>query len=164
MASKKAETETLRSSVSEVRAKSAVVGADTDSLEKKACSEPSHEAIMQQISYLMSAVANQTNPNLNKNSGCPGFKSNGNGKYPSTMVQRPKHHRKNMTCWGWGGTGHSWRECSTPRQGNNLPFRPSTPNSNPGNRPNLNAQQGEEIQTSNPLPVTTREESTSTEN
>ena len=32
---RKAETETLRSSVSEVRVKSAVVGADTDSLEKK---------------------------------------------------------------------------------------------------------------------------------
>ena len=33
MASRKAETETLRSSVSEVRAKSVVVGADTDSSE-----------------------------------------------------------------------------------------------------------------------------------
>ena len=36
MASRKAETETLRSSVSEVRAKSAVAGADTNSSEKKA--------------------------------------------------------------------------------------------------------------------------------
>ena len=35
MASGKAETETLRSSVSEVQAKSAVVGADTDLVEKK---------------------------------------------------------------------------------------------------------------------------------
>ena len=41
MASRKAKTETLRSSVSEVRAKSAVVGADTDSSEAK--------LIMQQI-------------------------------------------------------------------------------------------------------------------
>ena len=88
MASRKAETETLGSSVSEVRAKSIVVGADTDSLPKGASSEPSYEAIMQHIAYLMSAVANQTSPNLNKNGGCMGFKSNGNGKYPSTMFQR----------------------------------------------------------------------------
>ena len=160
MASRKAETETLRSSVSEGRAKSAVVGGDTDSLEKKASSKPSYEVIMQQIAYLMFAVANQTNPNLTKTHGHTGFKPNGNTKYPSTTFQRPKWDRKNMTCWGCGGTGHSWRECSTPRQGNNFPFRSNTPNSNPGNRPNLNSQQGEEIQTSNPLPVTTREEST----
>ena len=164
MASKKAETETLGSSVSEVRAKSAVVGADTDSLEKKVSSKPLYEAITQQTAYLMSAVANQTNPNPAKTGGHTGFKPNGNGKYPSTMFQRPKHDRKNMTCWGCGGTGHSWRECSTARQGNNLPVRPNTPNSNPRYRPNLNGQQGEEIQSSNPLPVTTREESTSTGN
>ena len=59
-----------------------------------------------------------------------------------------------MTCWGCGGTGHSWRECSTPRQGNTLPFRPNLPNSNPGIRPNLNGQQGKETPTPNPLPVT----------
>ena len=46
MASRKAETETLRSSVSEVRAKSAVVGADADSVETKVSSEPSYEVIM----------------------------------------------------------------------------------------------------------------------
>ena len=79
MASRKAETETLRSSVSEVRAKSAVVGADTDLLEKKASSKPSYEVIMQQLAYLMSAVANQTNLNLTKTSRCTGFKPNGNG-------------------------------------------------------------------------------------
>ena len=83
MASRKAETETLGSSVSEVRAKSAVVGANTDSSEKKASSEPLYEVIMQQIAYLMSTVANQTNPNLTKTGGCTGFKLNGNGKYPS---------------------------------------------------------------------------------
>ena len=44
----------------------------------------------------MSAVANQTNLNLNKNGGCTGFKSNGNGKYLSTTFQRPKWDRKNM--------------------------------------------------------------------
>ena len=82
MALRNAETETLGSSVSEVRAKSAVVGADTDSPEKGASSEPSYEAITHQIAYLMSAVANQTSLNLNKNGGCMGFKSNGNGKYP----------------------------------------------------------------------------------
>ena len=52
MALRKAETETLRSSVSEIRAKSAVVGAATDSQTKGASSEPSYEAIMQQIAYL----------------------------------------------------------------------------------------------------------------
>ena len=46
MVSRKAKTETLRSSASEVQAKSALVGADTDSLEKKASSKPSYEAIM----------------------------------------------------------------------------------------------------------------------
>ena len=89
-----------------------------------------------------------------------GFKSNGNGKYPSTTFQRPKRDKKNMTCWGCEGSGHSWRDFSTPRQGNNLPFRPNPPSSNQGNRPTLNGQQGEETQASNPLPVTTREEST----
>ena len=85
MASRKAETETLRSSVSEVRAKSTVVGADTDLAETKASSELSYEAITQQIAYLMSAVANQTNPNPTKNSQHLGFKPNGNSKYSSKM-------------------------------------------------------------------------------
>ena len=107
LTSRKAEAETLGSSVSEVRAKSAVVGADTDSLETKASSEPSYDVITQQIAYLMSAVANQTNMNLTKTSGCLGFKPNGNGKYSSSTFQRPKHDRKNMTCWGCGRTGHS---------------------------------------------------------
>ena len=65
MALRKAETETPGSSVSEVRVKSAVVGADTDSSAKGAGPEPLYEAITQQIAYLMSAVANQTSPNLN---------------------------------------------------------------------------------------------------
>ena len=52
MALRKAETKTLRSSVSEVRAKSAVVGTDTDLQVKGASSEPSHEAITQEIVYL----------------------------------------------------------------------------------------------------------------
>ena len=96
--SKKAETETLRSSGSEVSTKPTVVGPDTNSLAKGVSSEPSYEAIMQQIAYLISAVANQINSNLNKNGGHMGFKSNGNGKYPSTMFQRPKKDKKNMTC------------------------------------------------------------------
>ena len=162
--SRKAETETLGSSVSEVRAKSTVVRADTDSQVKGPSSKPSYEVIAQQIAYLMSAVANQTSSNVNKNGGCVGFKSNGNGKYPSTMFQRSKKDQKNMTCWGCGDSGHSWREYATPRQGNNLPFRPNPLSPNQGNRQNLNGQQGEETQTSNPLPVMTREESTSTRN
>ena len=164
MASRKAETETLGGSVPEVRAKSTVVGTDTDSEVKGDSSEPSYEAITQQIAYLMSAVTNQTNQNLNKNGGCTEFKSDGNGKNPSTTFQRPKTDKKNMTCWGCGGSGHSWRECSTPRQGNNLLFRPNNLNQNQGDRQNLNGQQGEETQPSNPLPLMTREESTSTEN
>ena len=157
MALRKAETGTLGSSVFEVRAKSAVVGEDTDSLETKVSSEPSYKVITQQIDYLISAVANQTNPNLTKTSGHSGFKPSGIGKYSS----RPKHDRKNMMCLGCGGTGHSWRECSTPRQGNNLPFSLKPPNADPRSRPNLNGQQGEEIPTSRPLPVITRKESTS---
>ena len=51
MALRKAETETLGSSVSEVRAKSAVVGADIDSLEQKVSSEPLYETFMQQVAY-----------------------------------------------------------------------------------------------------------------
>ena len=161
MTLRKAETETLGSSVSEVRAKSTVVGADTDSPAKGASSEPSYEVIAQQIAYLMSAVANQTSLNPNKNGGCMGFKSNGNGKYPSTTFQRPKKDKRNMICWGCGGSGHSWKECFTPRQGNNLLFKPNPPSLNQGSRPNLNGQQGEEIEASNPLLVITREESTS---
>ena len=52
MASRKAKTETLDSSVSEVRAKFAVVGSDADSLETKASSEPTYEVIVQKIAYL----------------------------------------------------------------------------------------------------------------
>ena len=65
-----------------------------------------------------------------------------------------------MTCWGCGVSGHSWRECSTPRQGNTLPFRPNPSSLNQGNRPNLNGQQEEETQASNPLPMMNREETT----
>ena len=49
-----------------------------------------------------------------------------------------------MKCWGCGGTGHSWRECSTPRQGNNLPFKPVNQNLNQNAGQNLNGLQGEE--------------------
>ena len=59
MASRKAETETLGSSVSKGRAKSAIVGTNTELAEAKVSSEPSYKAIAQQIDYLMSAVANQ---------------------------------------------------------------------------------------------------------
>ena len=109
MASRKAETETLRSSVSDIRPKSTVVGSTTESQVHGASSEPSFEAITQQIAYLMSAVTNQNNPSVNKNGGHTGLKSNGNGKYSSTMFQRPIKDKKSMTCWGCGGSGHSWR-------------------------------------------------------
>ena len=89
MASRKAETETFGSSVSKCRAKSAIVGINTDLAEAKASSEPSYEAIIQQIAYLMSAVANQVNPELTKPSVHLGLISNGNNKYSSNMFQRP---------------------------------------------------------------------------
>ena len=61
MASRKAEMETLRSSVSEVRTKSTVVGADTDSLAKGISSEPSYEAIMQQIGDIVRSMGMRYN-------------------------------------------------------------------------------------------------------
>ena len=162
MALRKAETETPGSSVSEARAKSAVVGTDTASQVKGASSEPSFEALTQQIAYLISAVTNQTNQNLSKSNGCNDSKpsSNGNSKYLFTMFQNTKRDRKDMKCWGCGDSGHSWRECSTPRQGNNLPFKPNSQNQNQNDGQNLNGRQGEETRPSNLLPVTTREEST----
>ena len=36
--------------------------------------------------------------------------NSGNGKFPNTRTQRPKKDRKDMICWGCGGTGHRWRE------------------------------------------------------
>ena len=145
MASRKAEMETLGSGVSKGRAKSSIVGSNTDLAKSKASSEPSYKAITQQIAYLMSAVANQVMPELTKPSRHPGFKPNETNKYSSNMSQRPKCDPKNMTCWGCGGTRHSWRECSTSRQGNTLPFRPNFPNVNSGRRQNFNGQQGRKI-------------------
>ena len=103
MASRKAEMETLGSSVSTGRAKSAIVGTNTDLAKSKASSEPSYKAITQQIAYLMSTVANQVMPELIKPSVCLGIKPNETNKYSSNMSQRPKHDQKNMTCWGCGG-------------------------------------------------------------
>ena len=77
--------ETPGSSVSEARAKSTVLEMAPAPQVKVASSDPPHEALTQQIVYLMSAVTNQTNQNWSKNSGCNGSKSsNGNGKYSST--------------------------------------------------------------------------------
>ena len=91
MAARKAETETPGSSVFEPRAKSTVVGAAAASPAKVAIFDPSYEALIQQIAYLMSVITNQTNQNLSKNNGCNGSKSsNGSGKYTSTKFQRPK--------------------------------------------------------------------------
>ena len=101
----------------------------------------------------MSTITNQNASNNGENGA---RHNNGNGKFPNTKTQRPKKDQKDMLCWGCGGTGHGWRECLTPRQGNNLPFKPA-------NR-NLNGQWGEETQTSSPLPTLTREESTSMDN
>ena len=91
MASRKAEMETLGSGVSEGKAKSAIVGTNTDMAETKASSEPSYEAITQQIAYIMSAVANQVMPEQTKASGCLGFKPNETDKYSSNTSQMPKH-------------------------------------------------------------------------
>ena len=52
--------------------------------------------------------------------------------------KKPKRDRKDMKCWGCVGSGHSWRECSTSRQGNNLPFKPKNQNQNQNDGQNLN--------------------------
>ena len=86
MAARKAETETPGSNVSEARAKSTVVG--TDSQVKVASSDPPYEALTQQIAYLMSA---NTNQNLSKNNECNGSKqSNGNGTALNHKVPKTK--------------------------------------------------------------------------
>ena len=98
---------------------------------------PPYEALTQQIAYLMSVSTNQI---LTKNNECNGSKqSNGNGKFSTTKFQRPKRDRKDMKCWGGGGTRHSWKECFTPRQGNNLPFKPTNPNQSQNNGQKLNS-------------------------
>ena len=84
-----------------------VVGTDLQA--RVASFDPHYEAITQQIAYLMSAIINQ---NSSKNNECNGSKeSNGNDKFPTTKFQRPKRDRKDMKCWGYRGTRHSWREC-----------------------------------------------------
>ena len=126
MVARKTETETPGSGVPEARATSAVV--DIDSKSKVASSDRPYEVITQQIAYLMSTITNQ---NPNKNKGQNGSKcNNGKGKTMNTKTQRPKKDRKDMTCWGCAGTGHEWRKCSTPRQGNNLPFKLANRNLN----------------------------------
>ena len=75
----------------------------------------------------------------------------GNGKFPTTKFQRPKKDRKKMKFLGCGGSRHSWRECSTPKQGNNLPFKPTNQNQNQNTGQNLNGQWGEEMQPPNPI-------------
>ena len=134
MAVRKAETETPSSNVSEARAKYAVVG--TNSQPKVASSDPPYEAVTQQIAHMMSAITNQ---NSSKNNECNGSKSsNGNGKFSSAKFQRQKRDRKDMACWGCGGSRYSWRKCSTHRQGNNLPFKPTNQNQNQNTGQNLN--------------------------
>ena len=64
MASRKVETETLGSSVTKGRSKSAVVGANTDLAEAKASSEPSYEAITQKNS-LFNVCCSQSGPPRN---------------------------------------------------------------------------------------------------
>ena len=141
MAARKAETETPGSNVSEVRAKSTVVGINSQA--KVTSSDPPYEVLTQQIAYLMSAITNQ---NLGKNNECNRSKqSNGNGKFSNTNSLRPERDRKDMKSWGCWGTRHSWRECSPPRQGNNLPFKPTIQNQNQNNGQNLNGQWGKEM-------------------
>ena len=100
MAAQKAETETPGSSISEARAKSAVVGTASALQAKVASPVPPYEAFTQQIAYLMSAITNQ---NSSKSNGCNVSKSNnGNDKYSSATFQKSKRDRKDMKCWGCG--------------------------------------------------------------
>ena len=95
--SKLAATETPGCGVSGVRAKSAVLGLETQS--KTNSSEPPYEAIMQWIVYLMSAVTNQNASNNAQNGvRC----KNGNEKFPNMKTQRPKRDQKGMLCWECG--------------------------------------------------------------
>ena len=127
MTVRKAETETPGSDVPEARAKSSVV--DIYSKSKAASSDPPYEVITQQITYLMSAITNQ-NPNKNIMGKMAQSITMGMAKTTNTKSQRPKKNRKDMTCWGCGGTGHGWREYATPQQGNNLPFKLANRNLN----------------------------------
>ena len=113
--------------------------------------------MMQQIAYLMSAVTNQTN--LNKNGGCTGFKSNGNSKYQSTTFQRPKKYKKTRPV-GDLEAQDIVGESAPPTDKGIIFLKPNPPSPSQSNGQNLNGQQGEETQPSNPLPVMTREEST----
>ena len=82
---------------------------------------------------------------MSKSKECNGSKSsNGNGKCLYAKFQKPKRDKKDMKCWGCGGTGHSWKECSTHTQGNNLPFRPNNQTWNRNGGQNLNGSEGEE--------------------
>ena len=129
--------------MSEARARSTVVGTASALQVKVASSDPPYEAPTQQIAYLVSVITNQ---NSSKNNECNGSKpSNGNGKYSSNKFQRSERDRKDMKCWRCGGAGHSWRECSIPRQRNNVPFKPTNQNQNKNSGQNLNGQQGEEM-------------------
>ena len=107
MAARKAETETPGSNVPESRAKSAVVRIDSKS--KGASSDPSYEAITQQIAYLMSTITNQ-----NESNNSIGH-SNGNGKIPNIRTQRPKKDRKDRILLGMWWRYWTWVEgmCNT---------------------------------------------------
>ena len=85
MAARKAETETLGGGIPEARAKLAMVELKTQP--KAASSEPSYEAIKQQIAYLMSSITNQ---NVNTNGQDGPTHNNGGGKFTNTKTQRPK--------------------------------------------------------------------------
>ena len=67
MAARKAETETPGSGMSEARAKSAVVGVHSQA--KMVNSDPSYEAVTQQIAYLMSAITDQNTNNIKRQNG-----------------------------------------------------------------------------------------------
>ena len=86
----------------------------------------------------MSAITNQNTNNTNGQNGLK--QNNGDGKFSGAKSQKFKKDEKNMKCWGCGGMRHGWRECTTPRQGNNLPF--NTANQNQKTSQNLNGCQG----------------------
>ena len=110
MAARKAKSETPGGSVPEARAKSAVVKLEAQP--KVASSDQLYAPITQQITYLMATTTNQ---NVNNN-GHNGPDCNNVGQ-KFTKAQRQKNDRKDMICWGYRGTGHGWRKCSTPREG-----------------------------------------------
>ena len=120
MASRKAETETLGSGVSDSRAKFTIAGTNTDLAKSKASSEPSYKAITQKIAYLMSAVAKQVTSEPIKPSGCLGSKPNETNKYSLIHFKDPNVIERTCLAGDVGGLDIAGENVPLPVKG--IPF------------------------------------------